>query len=60
MQGRISSREARAEVKPRTIKASSGELEKQWKEDGQMMGVRGFRIRNSEPGSRVDAEVRAD
>lgn len=42
MQGRISNREARAEVRPRIIKASSGGLGEQWVEDGQMMGGRDF------------------
>jgi hypothetical protein len=41
MQGWISNREARAEVRPRTLKASSGEgLGEQWAEDGHMMGER--------------------
>lgn len=59
MQGWISNREARAEVKPRILKASSGEPGKQWKEDGQV-GVRDFQIRNSESGRWMDVEVRAD
>lgn len=59
MQGRISNREARAEVKPRIIKASSGEPWKQ-REDDRQMRMRDFRIRNGKSRSQREVEARAD